>query len=71
MKMPDWLENDENYKLNTKKDDYVRKNIIRFNSLIKLVQRENVYNCNNEINSSLKILSLILLMVLILSLIHI
>lgn len=65
MKMPDWLENDENYKLNTKKDDYVRKNIIRFNSLIKLVQRENVYNCNNEINSSLKILSLILLMVLI------
>ena len=65
MKMPDWLENDENYKLNTKKDDYVRKNIIRFNSLIKLVQRENVYNCNNEINSSLKILSLILLMILI------
>ena len=46
MKMPDWLENDENYKLNTKKDDYVRKNIIRFNSLIKLVQREYVYNFN-------------------------
>ncbi|WP_455539851.1 energy-coupling factor transporter transmembrane component T [Terrisporobacter sp.] len=65
MEIPQWLESDEDYKLNDKKDGYITKNLRRFDKLVKLMQRERIYNYANGINASLKILSLILTIVLI------